>query len=518
MYQASATILASQPNTGLKSFNVALVSAPTIDVSAYKAAATSEPVLKAALGDAGAGQVSPAAIEALRKKLSITAQQSRSSSLIDVQVKSSSPHRAAQLANAVAQALLAWDKDRASSHLQTVVSTLKGQIKSLDAEIVAEKAHPTQTGSDLNGLQQLKAQQSLELNAAQALQSSVVGNLEIVSPAQSPDSPISPRPKLAAVIAAVLAFMASYLLVFLRSALDSRYHSVEGLAEDLGLSVLGEFPRLGSGARFLPRERVNFLRTNLSFASAAVHPKVFLVTSCESGDGKTTVASNVAAAYARNDYRTLLVDADLRKPDLSHMFGVQPEGASDLAHLLKDPSCDPVTLPVEVDGYTFSLLPTNTEANEATESLSHGFRSVLDRLRDFDVIILDSAPILPVADSLVIAPHSSGVVLAASLKTTDRNRIRNTLGLLQRLGVKVFGLAVTHVADQRGHRGSSSYGYGYGYGYGEPKTGTKPPSPRRSSPARRPRLTWEGGTRPERGLLTFVLARSRIRPTALSFN
>ena len=466
VYQASSTILASQPDSGLKSFNVSLVTAPPVDVPAYEAAAKGFPVLKRALGDLGNASPTRAAIDDLRKKLSITAEQDASSSLIYVQVRGENPNQAAAQANAIAASLLNWDKNRASSHLQTIVKTLEGQIQSLDAQIATDNASGSGTASDIAGLQQLKAQQTLQLNAAQALTNSAVGRLEIVTPAQTPIKPVAPRPKLAAAIAAVLALMAAYLFVFLRSALNSRYGSIDELARDTDLTILGEFPRLGPKAGLLPRERVNFLRTNLSFASASIHPKVFVVTSADPGDGKTTVAVNLAEAYARNEYRTLLIDADLRKPDVGNVLGVQPEGSSDLLALLQNPSREISLRSIDVDGVAFQVLPTSAESARATELLSRAFKGVLNRIQDFDVIVIDSAPILPVADSLTIAPYASGVIVAANLVDTDKRRMRGALALLHRLGVQVMGLAVTQVPEKQAKRRGSGYGYGYGYGYG----------------------------------------------------
>lgn len=468
VYQATSTILASQPDAGLKSFNVSLVTAPPANVAAYEAAAKGFPTLKRALESLGIPSPTRTQVDALRQKLSLSANQSSGPSVILLNVRDKNPSRAAAEANAIASSLLAWDKDRASSHLQTIVKTLRGQIKALNAQITADRTGAANAASDISGLQQLKAQQTLQLNAAQALSNSAVGLLEVITPAQAPLKPVGPRPKLAAAIAAVLAFIAGYLIVLLRSALDSKYRSVEDLGRDLELNVLAVFPSLGPKAGLLPRERVNFLRTNLSFATAAAHPKVYLVTSADSGDGKTTLAVNLAEAYARNEYRTLLIDADLRKPDVGRMLGVEAEGSWDLLALLKDPSLHISLRTIDVDGASFEVLPTKLESSRATELLSKAFKTVLGRINDFDVIVIDSAPLLAVADSLVVAPHVTSVVLASNLVETDKRRIRSAVGLLERLGVQVAGLAVTHVSESGGKRRGSGYGYGesYGYGYG----------------------------------------------------
>ena len=204
----------------------------------------------------------------------------------------------------------------------------------------------------------------------------------------------------------------------MRDALNTRVRDSEDLARVSGLPVLGEFAKQASGRR-LPGERAGYLRTNLLFATTA-EPRVILVTSPQSSEGKSSVALSTAESFARNGFRTLLVDADLRKPVLAGEYGVRPPQAG-LQDLLENLHED--YRPLEVSP-NLHLVPSFKPAPAPAELLSFGFRERLNEWRErYDVIIIDSAPVLPVADTLVIAPQCSGVLLAASPGSSDQRHV-----------------------------------------------------------------------------------------------
>ena len=464
-YEATATVLASQPDSSLQSFNVNLVTAPSLDASAYQAAATSGPVLKMALTQLGNAKPSQATIDAFRKEMSVKADASRQSSLIHLTVSDASSTHAANAANAVATALVAWDKDRASRNLTTIVSALQGQITSLDAQIQQAKAAGQPDAGQISGLQQLRAQQELQLYAAKALQSSAVGLLEVLEPAAIPSTRSAPHPGRSAALAFVLGLFMVYGLLLLRDALDTRFRGTEDLAHSTGLPVQAEFPHLPGNLRHLPREASNFLRTNVLFATSRDQPKVILVTGAGSGVGKTSVAMSLAESFARSDYETLLIDADLRKPVIGQEYNLNSITDTPLQSYLKDPAVFFEPAEIRIEGSVLDVVPSFGPAPSPTELLAQGFGPFLSRVKDeYDVIVIDSAPVLPVADTLAIAPHTTGVLFAVSLPSTDRRSAKAALNLLERVGVRVFGTVGTNLEQAK--NGSAEYGYGYGYGYG----------------------------------------------------
>lgn len=464
-YESTATLLASRPTTGLQgSFGVSLVTAPVVDVSAYQAAATSYPVLRDALVRSGSDAVTQADVQDFEKLVTVRVENAQQSSLLRITTSNADPFMASDAANAIAEAMLAWDEQRATQNLQSVVETLEAQIASLDGEIAAASEASGDPGL-VEGLRSLRAERALQLNAARALRTSAVGNLEVLEPALPADEPSSPRPTRNAALAFVLGLFLVYGLVLLRDALDTRFRDGDDLARTAELPILGEFPRVASGNRRLPREAASYLRTNVQFTTATDHPKVILVTSAGSEQGKTSVAVSLAESFARNDYRTLLIDADMRRPRVHTVFGLQKHVGTCLrAHLENATEALP-PVRVSLDDTSLDVVASFEPAPSPTELLSQGFASVLLRFKqEYDVIVIDTPPILPVADTLTMAPHTTGVVFAVSMPDTDRRSVKASLGLLERIGVRLLGMVMTNVEGSRG--GRAEYGYGYGYGYG----------------------------------------------------
>jgi len=396
-YDATATLLASRPNSNLQgNFGVNLVTAPVIDVSAYQAAAKSHPVLVDALRRLGTVNPTSQAVADFAKSITVRVETASQSSLLRVSVRDADPGSAAAAANAVAAAMVSWDEGRATQNLQVIVDTLETQIGALDAEIALAQRSEATTPEVVDGLLSLRAERALQLNSARALRTSAVGLLEVLEPAIPPAAPSSPRPARNAALAFVLGLFLVYGLVLLRDALDTRFRGGDDLVRTTSLPVIGEFPRLTSGVQHLPREATSYLRTNVLFATATDHPKVLLVTSAGPNEGKSSVALGLAESLARNDYRTLLIDGDLRKPLLHKRLGltVTPElETHTLAAHLHDPRREPHPLQVDLGGSTLDLLPTFAAAEAPSELLSRSFPTVLRRLGDqYDAIVIDTPP------------------------------------------------------------------------------------------------------------------------------
>jgi non-specific protein-tyrosine kinase len=470
-YQARATLLVSQPDLlGQRNFGGSLVTAPAIDVSAYRSAILSASLLQAALARLGE-PATPQAVEAIRRQLTVRTEAARASSLIHLEVRAHHPARAASLANALAQATLEWDQGRAGRNLATIIASIESQIQALDQQLRMLGTPPLdgELRAQYNSLTQLRAQQLAELNTARVLRHGAVGHLEVLEPALAPLRPVAPRPALNAALAFVLAVLATYGLLLLRESLDARIKGSEDLARLSNQPILAEFPRQSTGRR-LPLDASNYLRTNLLFATADAHPRVILVTSSASAEGKSSVALSLAESFARNGQKTLLVDADLRAPVLGKEYNLNPQTDTPLISYLETfyQEDAPVAVPLG-PSQNLEVVPSFEAAPNPTELLGQGFRERLDAWRQrYEVIIIDSAPVLPVADTLTIAPHCTGVVVVVSLAEADRRSVKATLETLQRIGVRVLGMVATNLEERQGRQGGYGYGYGYGHGYGAP--------------------------------------------------
>ena len=463
-YQATATLVASAQDPNQRDFGTTLVTAPALDVATYRSAITSRPVLTEAYRELHAlGEETPTSVEVARSMgpITVRAEDARVSSILRVQAQANDPLRARDIANAVAAAAVRWDEQRATRSLETIIASLNAQLASIDLELeAATEATP------IEGLLRTRGELQLQLSSARALRTAAVGRLELLEPAEAPFGSIAPRPMRSAGIAGMFAVMAVYGLLLLRSALDTRVRSVEALGRLTGVPVLAEFPRVATGRRGVSPEAASHLRSAIGFATADKHPKVLLVTSAITGHGKSTVSIALAESFARLHYRTLLIDADLRKPVLGVEYGLDLERVVSLRKTLMDP--DQLLDPVTIDfgrGIQLDLIPSFEAVLGPSELLSARMPALLTLVRErYDVIVIDSAPVLPVSDSLAIAPHCMGVLITVSVPAIDRRDLASTVDLMRRVGVPILGTVATNLP--RSHRQAQRYGYSYGYGDG----------------------------------------------------
>lgn len=469
-YRAGSVVVAAQASSNSSELGVLQVSAPLLDITAYREAALSDTVMGRALRASGQNST-PTNLEALRRATQVRTEETRTSGLLYLEVTDTSAARAARLTNALTRALVQWDSERARQSLDRIVGSLEQQVAAL--------ALPATGQAQLAGRSQLRAERQEQLLYTRALRDSTTGMLKTLQFAAVPSDAVSPRPLLSTALAFVLGGFLAYGFLFLREALNTRLRTSDDLAATSGLPVLAEFPKLPGGTRRLPRETASYLRTNLLFATAEAHPKVILVTSAQSGEGKSSVSLSLAESFARDGYKTLLIDADLRKPVIAREYGLNRISDS-LRMYLENPHAPYSPTKVAISNkHALDIIPTFDAAPSPTELLGRSFRECLDLWRqEYDAIIIDSAPLLPVADTLVIAPLCTGTVFASSIEQTDRRQVRAGVALLQRVGVRVLGV----VARQVPKSGKYGSGYGYGYGYGSQEAelsalqGTQPQS------------------------------------------
>ncbi len=450
VYEANATVLAPTGDISGSSFGIPRVTAPPISVSGYRLAALSDTVIQDALAILGVENITQSDIGDLRKRMNVAVQETRESSSVTTIVESGTGEAAAAQANALARSLINWDENRARAYLADSVEAIDQQIANLGTRISEAQA----SGAPANEIERLSnLQSSLQerLVEAESLIGTAASRLIIVQAASVPVSPIAPRPVLFAAFAAVFGFLLGYALLLLRNMLDTRLRSASDLETATGLPILGEFPKLPKKARRLPREASGYLRTNLLFATAEAEPKVILVTSPETGEGKSSVALSLAESFTRADYRTLLVDADLRRPIIAKEYNLDDKRHMPLRAHLENPHDSYEAAHVSVNlTQRLDIIPTFRAAPSPTELLSLGFQDCLESWRkDYDVIIIDSAPILDVADTLTIAPLCTGTVLVASLQDTDPQEVNDAVDLLNRSRVNLLGIVATHVNMNR---------------------------------------------------------------------
>jgi succinoglycan biosynthesis transport protein ExoP len=300
-----------------------------------------------------------------------------------------------------------------------------------------------------------------------------VDPLEPAIAATIPSYPNRPRFLTIGIVAGALS---GFGLAWLRDVLDHRLRSVDEVADALQLPVLGVLPHFGSlrdksqvgrlvanAPRCSVAEAVRTLRTALHFGfNGGADAKTIAVTSPSPGDGKSTVASNLAIAMAQADQRVLLIDADLRKPTQHLIFEI--DATRGLGSVLSDRR--PVQEAIVPSGVpSLDVLPCGPLPSNPVELLNNGFfAELLDELKQrYDKIIIDSPPVMPVADARVIAAVADSTLLVLRAERSTRRISVGARNELWRVRAKRLGLVVNGVPLRK----QGSYGYGYGYGYGQ---------------------------------------------------
>lgn len=282
-------------------------------------------------------------------------------------------------------------------------------------------------------------------------------------------SPVSPRPLLNAAVGLFGGLLAGLAWVLLRHTLDTTLRTDEEVTDATGIPVLGSVPfdkaapeaplAVGDQAVSARAEAIRLIRTNLQFAQVDKRPEVIVVTSSLPGEGKTNTAANLALSLAQAGHSTCLVDADLRNPCVAKTFGlVQSAG---LTSVLIGAATVTDVLQWTGDNSLAVLTSGPIPPNPAEILASERMREVCQDIAGaFDIVIVDTAPLLPVADTLGLAPLVDGAILVVRAGKTPVERVRAAADALRAVGAPVLGGVLSMTEPQN----SRSYGYGYGYG------------------------------------------------------
>ena len=217
--------------------------------------------------------------------------------------------------------------------------------------------------------------------------------------------------------------------------------------------------------RSLVAESYKSIRTRLDFHRRNHRLDVLLIASPSSGDGKSTSASNLAISMAHTGRKVLLVDADLRRPSLHTYFTLSRSRG--LVQVLK--GMLPVAQVIQgTEIENLDLIAAGPEVSNPAELLaSPRFATFLAEVRQsHDTIIIDSSPLLAVADPLIVGSMADGVILIVRVETLNRRQAERTAEMLQALGIPVLGTVINGIKRQQAGYGYS-YGYDFGFDYGD---------------------------------------------------
>ena len=289
----------------------------------------------------------------------------------------------------------------------------------------------------------------------------------------SPDEPNVPRNLALGGLAGLLLGIGFALLV---DRTDVRVRDTKDIEEASDRPVLAKIPLHraddGNTVYFAAdpfgshAEAVRRLRTNLMFVDVTTRRHAFVVTSAMPGEGKTTTSINLAMAMADAGTRVLLVDGDLRHPSVGSTLGLE-DAAGLTTVLLGRATLDEMVQ--QVGDTPLFVLPAGEVPPNPSELLgSDAMSELFERMTaQFDFILIDSPPVLPVTDALILDQLTGGALMVVAMNRTRRRYLAEAVRTMETANAPIAGFAVTMTSE-----GTSRYGY-YGYGYGKASKGPR---------------------------------------------
>jgi tyrosine-protein kinase Etk/Wzc len=326
-------------------------------------------------------------------------------------------------------------------------------------------------------------------------ESAETGRVSVIDAAMTPEIPVSPHRKRAVLIAALLGLVLGIAAAMLADRFDDAVQNPDEVRDRLHLTVLGSIPRVRRSEagqldetqekafrlvthvepQSLVAEAFRSLRTNVTFARAHQDLRTLMITSPAPGEGKSTVAVNLATTFAQQGQRTLLVDADLRRSVLDQTFAIaRSPGLTDV--LVGAQALDSVVRPTDVPN--LSILPSGHFPPNPSELLGSGqMRAMIELAKQsFDIVLIDSPPVLAVTDAAVLSTVVDGSIIVIRLGVTAREAVRRAVSQLRVVNGRILG-AVLNAVDFRGASYQGGYGYYYerfyGHGPGPANTRTR---------------------------------------------
>jgi capsular exopolysaccharide synthesis family protein len=366
----------------------------------------------------------------------------------------------------------------------------KSVVAKINAEIIKLQAQADKVQSKLSGttgyVPDLQAQYRQLLSTIQALQiaRAAQGSSTVVAQTAQSAAKVSPKPQRNIEIALGLGIFLGLAVISLVEAVDRRVRDSDEIQRRLGLHLLGRIPTPRRDARRGGRlaifdgadgEQVadifQRLRVSLDFANVKQQARTLMVTSAVEREGKSTTAANLALALAGAGRQVALVDLDLRRPVLADFFGLSDRiGATTvmLGQATVDDALQPVALPSSVAGpkagglmvVTSGPLPPHPPQLLEADATSELLEALAARA---EIVIIDSAPLLPVSDSVVLGGKVEGVVVIVRSEVVTRPVLNELHRTLSDMPAPKLGFVLTGAEHDAGGYG---YGYGYGRGYG----------------------------------------------------
>jgi capsular exopolysaccharide synthesis family protein len=420
---------------------------------------------------------------------------SETNDVLEVSVVSSDPAAATELVNVYAETYITERRNReqenlraASDEIQARLEDLRGRIAELsqplidiDAQIAAAPVNSAQRAELEEQRQTISSQVQPQLTPLQSRESSfrgqleqleatqnlsTTGGVEVLTPAEEPESPVSPNTGSNLVVGGLIGLLGGIALALARDHLDDAVASKDQAEDVTRVPTLGLIPKglKGSAAIDLisvteptspATEAYRSLRTSVKFLSVDASVKSILVTSAAASEGKTVTAANLAVVLAQRGDRVLLVGADFRRPRVHRLFGA-PQSPGLTTVLLGDSSATSAVYVVEEVPGLHVMAPGSPPPNPAELLDSSRTRELLAVIADeYDSVIIDAPPVLPVTDAQILAGMADGVLLVVAYRETSRRDLARAIELLGQVEAPLVGTVLNLVPANEGYAGQS---------------------------------------------------------------
>ncbi|GMA16009.1 succinoglycan biosynthesis protein exop [Deinococcus metallilatus] len=488
VYEASSSLIAANGQGQDGPFGNALVKAPPLPEGAVAQAMQSTlvivPLIQALQGDETIPQAERTRLaQALSRELreqrlrtiTLTSQLDLSGNgIYTLRARARSAQAAQRLANLASAALLNWDRSRALENIRRAQAGFQAQLAQIDQQL-RQGNLPAVERQTL-----IARRATVQENLAQVgiLENSATGVLSLLSNAVEPSRPVAPKPLRNAVLAALLGLLLATGVVALLTILDRTVRSEDDLLA-LNAPTLAVIPRLRqrdivfSGIVRAARqaglyEAIGFLRVNLMTAFGNKPHPVVMITSTAPGEGKSSLTATLADGFASSGQRVLIIDADLRRGTQAAVWKKYDEGGQwhqltgqGGARTTREALANPQNVQVLQVEDNVDMLPAGPGVQDSLAIFNQADIETALRLwrQNYDIVLMDSAPLLALADGLVLGGHADAVLMVTEYGRTNVQSVRSALRRAERAGLNLIGFVINKSDVREG----SSYGYSYSY-------------------------------------------------------
>ncbi len=312
-----------------------------------------------------------------------------------------------------------------------------------------------------------------KLEEIKIAEAGVLGTANVIDRAYTPNSPIKPNKKLTMAIGGVLGIFLGILLIFLIEMLDKKVKDEEEIKRiTKGTPIIGRIPHLEIEKIYEKPELVvlnkptspgaesyKLLSTNINYINGTEEASCISVTSSGPGEGKTITSTNLAISYAQNGLKTLLIDADMRKPRLEKILMIERAKLGVVNHLIKDVPLEKIILTEQGGIENFDVLPVGVIPPNPTALLtSNKFKGMILNLKEkYDKIIIDLPPMQAAA---IVSKYTDGLLLVIRADKTHKTGLKLVIDNFVTSGTNLLGTVINDISEK-----TSNYYYYYYYYY-----------------------------------------------------